>query len=173
MFSHRNTEQKHHLLITKKSFENVAKFKYLGTAVISTNIIHKEIKSTLNSRNACYHSVRNPLSSRLLSKNLKFFVYNTIILHVWCGCETWSVTLREGRRLRVFENRVLRRIFGHKREELAEGWKILHNVELQNLYTSQSIMRMMNSRNMRWAGHIARRGVMRNSYKIFVRNFKG
>jgi hypothetical protein len=74
------------------------------------------------------------------------------------GCETWSLTLREDHRLRVFENRVLRRIFGLKRDELMGGWRKLHNEELHNLYSSPSIIRMIKSRRMTWAGHVARMG---------------
>ena len=80
------------------------------------NSIQEEIKSRLKSGNACYLSVQNLLSSRLPSKNLKVKIYRNIILaFVLYGCETWSLTLREERRLRVFESRVLRRIFGPKR----------------------------------------------------------
>jgi hypothetical protein len=85
-------------------------------------IIQEEIKRRLNSGNACYHSVQNLLSSRLLCKNIKIIIHKTIILPVVLyGCETWSLTLREEHRLRVFENRVLRRIFGPKRDEVTGG----------------------------------------------------
>ena len=94
-------------------------FKYLGTTLTNQNSIQEEIKSRLKSGNACYHSVRNLLSSSLLSKNLKIKIYRTIILPVVLyGCETWLLALREERRLRVFESRVLRRIFGPKRDEV-------------------------------------------------------
>jgi hypothetical protein len=85
--------------------------------------IHEEIRSRLNSGNACYHAVQNLLSSRLPSRNVKIKIYkNIILLVVLYGCETLSLTLREEHRLRVFENRVLRRIFRPKRDEVTGGW---------------------------------------------------
>jgi hypothetical protein len=104
--------QRQSIKIGKRSFESVAKFKYLGTTLTDQNCIHEEIKSRLNSGNACFHSGQSLLSSRLLSGNVKVKIYKTIILPVVLyGCETWSLTIREEHRLRVFENRVLRRIF--------------------------------------------------------------
>jgi hypothetical protein len=88
-----------------------------------------------------------------------------LVLH---GCETWSLILREEHRLRVFENRALRRIFGPKRDEETGDWRKLHNEELHNLYSSPSIIRMIKSRRMRWAGHVARMGEKRNVYRILV-----
>jgi len=72
------------------------------------------------------------------------------------GCETWSPTLREERRLRGFENRVFRRIFGPKRDEVIGEWRKLHNEELNDLYSSSNIFRVIKSRRMKWAGHVAR-----------------
>jgi hypothetical protein len=87
-------------------------------------LIQEEIKRRLNSGNGCYRSVQNLLSSHLLSKNVKVRIYKTIILPlVLYGCETWSLTIREEHKLRVFENRVLRRIFGPKRDGVAGGWR--------------------------------------------------
>jgi len=104
--------------IDNSSIERADEFKYLGTRLTNQNSIQEEIKRRLKSGNACYYSVQNLLSSRLLSKNLKIKLYRTIILPVVLyGCETWSLTLREERRLRVFENRVLR-VFGPKRDEV-------------------------------------------------------
>ena len=95
------------------------------------------------------------LSSSLLSKNLKIKIYRTIILPVVLyGCETWSLTLREEHRLRVFENRVLRRMFGPKRDGVTGEWRKLHNEELNDLYCSPNIVRLIKSRRMRWAEHV-------------------
>jgi hypothetical protein len=102
---HQNVGQTRDIKIASRSFENVAHFKYLGTTVTNQNLIEEEVKRRLNSDNACYHSVKNLLSPRLLSKNLKIRLHKTIILPVVLyGCETWSLTLREEHRLRVFEN---------------------------------------------------------------------
>ena len=102
-----NAERIHSVSIDNSTFERVEEFKYLGTNLTDQNSIAEEIKSRLRSRNACHHSVQNLLSSRLLSKNLRIKTYRTIILPVVLyGCETWSLTLREGRKLRVFENMV-------------------------------------------------------------------
>jgi PAS domain-containing protein len=95
--------------------------------------------------------------------------YKTIFLPVVLyGCETWSLTLREGHGRGVFENRVLRRIFGPKRDEVTGGLKKLHNEELRDLYSSLSIIRMIKSRRMRWVGHVARMEEKRNAYRLFV-----
>jgi hypothetical protein len=123
----------------------VSQFKYLGTTVTNQN-----------------------LSSLLLSKHVKVRIYKTIILPVVLyGYETWSVTLSEEPKLRVFENRVLR-IFGPKTNRVTGGWRKLHNEELHNLYSSPSIIRIMKSRRIRWAEHVARMGENRNVYRLLV-----
>jgi len=97
------------------------------------------------------------LSSRLLSKNLKIKIYRTIILSVVLyGCETWSLTLREERKLRVYENMMLRRIFGPMRNEVTGERRRLHNEKLNDLYSSPNIVRVIKSRRMKWAGDVAR-----------------
>jgi hypothetical protein len=145
--------QRQSIKIGNRSFESVAKFKYLGKTLTDQHCIHEEITSRLNSGNACYHSVQSLLSFRLLSRNVKVKTYKTIILPVVLyGCETWSLTLREGHRLRVFEIRVLRRIFGPKRDEVTGELRKLHNEGLRNLYSSPVIIRQVKSRRMRWAG---------------------
>jgi hypothetical protein len=109
------------------------------------------------------------ISSRLLSRNVKVKIYKTIILPVVSyGCETWSLTLREEHRLRVFENRVLGRIFGPKRDEVTGEWSKLHSEELHNLYSSSDIIRQVKSRRMRWAGHVARVGEERKVCRVLV-----
>jgi hypothetical protein len=116
------SRQGHSIKIGNRTFESVAKFKYLGTALTDGNFIHEEIKRRLNSGIGCYHSVRCLLSSGLLSRNIKVKIYKTIILPVVLyGCETWSLTLREEHRLRVFENRILRRILGLRGMGLREN----------------------------------------------------
>jgi hypothetical protein len=102
---HPNSGQNQSISIANESFENMAKFKYLGTTLTNQNDIHNEIKSRLNSGNACYYSVQNLFSSSLISKNLKIKIYKTVILPVVLyGCKTWPLTLVEEHRLRVFEN---------------------------------------------------------------------
>ncbi|KAJ4435173.1 hypothetical protein ANN_23749 [Periplaneta americana] len=110
------------------SFEKVEKFKYLGATVTNINDTREEIKRRINVGNVCYYSVEKLLSSSLPSKNLKVRIYKTIILPVLLyGCETWTLTLREEHRLRVFENKVLRKIFGAKQDEVTGEWGKLHN----------------------------------------------
>jgi hypothetical protein len=151
MSRHHNSGQNQNNRRANGSFETVAKFKYFRTTL--TN--HDEIKNRLNSADACYHSVQNLLSLHLISKNLKIKIYKTVILPVVLyGCGTWSLTLREEHILGVFEDRVLRKIFGPEREE--EGsWRKQHNDELHSLYSSPNIVRVIKSRRMRWAGHVA------------------
>jgi hypothetical protein len=102
-------------------------------------------------------------------KNMKVRINKIIILPlVLYGCETWSLTVREEHKLRVFENRVLRRIFGPRRDGVTGGWRKLLNEELHNLYSSPSKIRIIKSRKMRWAGHVARMGEKRNVYRLLV-----
>jgi hypothetical protein len=122
-----------------------------------------EIKNVLrkNSRFSSQYLnlVQNILFSSWLSKHLKIRIYRTIILTVVLyGCETWSLTLREKHRLRVFENRVLRRVFGPKRDKVRGKWRKRHNDELHDLYCSPNIAQATKSRRLRWAGHVAHMG---------------
>ncbi|KAJ4437065.1 hypothetical protein ANN_17200 [Periplaneta americana] len=150
------------------------KFKYLGAAVTNINDTREEIKHRINMGNSCYYSVEKLLSSSLLSKNLKVRIYETVTLpFVLYGCETWTLTLREENRLRVFENKVLRKIFKAKRDEVTGEWRKLHNAELHALYSSPDIIRNIKSRRLRWAGHVARMGESRNAYRVLVERPEG
>jgi hypothetical protein len=101
-------------------------------------------------------------------------IYRTIILPVVLyGCETWSLTLREEGRLRVFENRVLRRVFGPKRDEMTEKWRKLRNEELNDLYSLPNIVRVVTLKIMRWAGHLARMGEERGVHRMLVGKTEG
>jgi hypothetical protein len=105
----------------------------------------------------------------LLSKDLKIKILRNIILPVVLyGCESWSLTSREERRLKVLENRVLRRIFEPKRDKATKEWRKLHNEELKELYSAPIIVWVIISRRMRWAGHVERMGIRRGVYRVLV-----
>ncbi|KAJ4435721.1 hypothetical protein ANN_18337 [Periplaneta americana] len=148
--------------IRNLSFEEVEKFKYLGGTVTNINDNREEIKHRINMENACYYSVEKLLSSSLLSKNLKVRIY-----------KTWTLTLREEHRLRVFENKVLRKIFEAKRDEVTGEWRKLHNTELHALYSSPDIIRNIKSRRLRWVGHVACMGESRTAYSVLVGRLEG
>ena len=123
----------------------------------------------MRSEGACCHTVQNLLSSSLIFKNIEIKIHRTVILPVVVyGCETWSLRLKEERRLRVFENRVLRRLFGPKRDEVTGEWRKLHNEELNDMYCSPNIVRVIKSRRMRWAGHVARVGKKKGGYRVLM-----
>jgi len=108
----------------------------------------------------------------LLSGSIKTIIVTIILPVVLCGCETWSLTLREERRLRVFENRVLRRIFGLERDEVTGKWRKLHNEELNDLY-SPNIVRVIILRGMRWAGSVARMVESGGVYRVLMGKTEG
>ena len=115
--------------------------------------------------------MQNVLCSSLLSKNVKIKKYRTVILPVVLyGCETWSLTSMEERRLRVFENRVLKTI---KRDKVTGEWRKLCNEKLNDLYCSPNIVRVIKPRRMKWAGHVARMGERRGAYRVVVGKPKG
>jgi hypothetical protein len=121
---HQNTGQNHNVKIGNRSYENLEQFKYMTMTVTNQNLIHEEITRRFNLGNKYYLSLQKLSSSRLLSRNVKIRIYETIILPVVLyGCETWSLTVREEHRLRVFENRAPRRIFRQKRDDVTGGWK--------------------------------------------------
>jgi len=166
-----NTRRSHSVRIDNRSFERVEQVKYLGTTLSDQNASQEEIKSRLKSGNAFYHSVQNRLSSSLLSKNINIKIHrNIILLVVLRGYGTWSLTLKEERRLNVFENRVLRIIFGPKRDEVKGEWRKLHE-ELNDLYCSTNIVRVIKSRIMGWEGHVVR--MANRSIQGFGRETRG
>ena len=125
-------------------------FKYLVKSLTNQNCSQEETKSRLKSGNTCHNLVQNLLSSSLLSKNLKIKIYRNLILHVVLyGCETWSLILREEYWMKLFGNRVLRRIFGPKRGQLTGEWSRLHYKEVNDLCSSPNIFRVIKSRRMR------------------------
>ena len=143
--------------------------KCLGTTLTNQNSIQGKIKRRMNSGNACYHSAQDLLSSNFLSKNLKIKIHRTIILPVVLyGCGIWSLTLREERWLRLFENRVMGRIFGPRRDEITGEWRKVHIDELNDLYSSPNIIRVIKSRRMRWVEHVARMRDRKDAYVVVV-----
>ncbi|KAJ4452069.1 hypothetical protein ANN_03585 [Periplaneta americana] len=129
------------------------------------NLISHKIRKTDTVMRKSIHPVENLLVTlregfvitSALKKKLKVRIYKTVILPVvLCGCETWTLTLREEQRLKVFEKKVLRKVLGDKRDEATEEWRKLHNTELHDaLYSSPDIIRNINLRRLRWAGHVA------------------
>jgi hypothetical protein len=146
-----NTGQRHKVKTNNSSIERVEELKYLATTLTNQYSIQEEIKSRLKLGTACYWSVAESSVFQLVVQGFKdqdIQNYNfTVVLY---GCETWSLTLREKRRLRVFKNRVLKRVFGSTRDEVTGKWKKLHNEELRDLYSLRNIVRVVKSRRMRW-----------------------
>jgi hypothetical protein len=169
---HQNAGQNLDIKTGNRCFENVAMFKYFGTTITNENPIQEEIKRRLNSLNAWYHSVQN-FCLLVCCLKTKILHYTKILPAVLCGFETWSLTLKEEHTLREIEKMMLRRIFGPKKNEVTGSWGKLHNEELHNLHSSPSVIRMVKSRRMILAGHVARLGEKRNAYRILVGNPEG
>jgi hypothetical protein len=168
MSRNQNAGRSHNIKIDNSSFERVEHFKYLGKTLTNQKFIPEDIKRRLKSENACCHLVRNLWSFSSLSKNMKMKIHRTLILPALYGCETRSFTLKEEHRLRVFVNGVLRRIFGSKRDVVTGEWRKLNSEELNDLYCSPNIFRLMiQSRRMRWAGHVARMGDRRSAHRFW------
>jgi hypothetical protein len=141
-------------MLANKTFETVTKFKRQLT---NPNCIQEEPESAMNSGNARYIHI-----------TIFWVTVSSLKTVILCGCKTWSLTIRGEHSLRLFENRVLRRIFRSKREEMAGGWRRLHNEELRNLCHSPNVIREIKSRSIRWAGHVACMGKLKNAYRILA-----
>ena len=168
MFCNHKAGENHNVKVINKSSESEEQIKDLGTTLTNQKCIHEAITSRVNPRNACYHSVKNLLSSILLSENITIKIYITIIFHVLCDCKTWSLTFREERTLRVFENRVLRRINEPKRDEVIAEWRSLQNEGLHDLYSSLNTTWVIKSRSTRWARYVDSMGEKRGGYRVLL-----
>ena len=164
-----NAGRIHSIRNDNSSFERMDEFKYMGTTLSIHNFIQEEIKCRMKSGNGCYHSVQKLVSSSFLSTNLKKKIYRNIFLRVVLyGCEDLVSYTEEEGRLRLFENRVLRGIYGPMKVEVTREWRKLHNEELNDLYSSSIIVQVIKSRRMRWAVHVARMGERRGIYRVLV-----
>jgi hypothetical protein len=124
MSRHQTVGQNDYIKVADKFFKNVAKLKNLGRTLTNQNCIPEDIKSRINSGNACYHAVQNPLSSRLISKNVTIKIYKSIILRVVLyGCEIWSITLREEHRLKCLRASCSGEYLDLRGMKLWEGWR--------------------------------------------------
>jgi len=169
MSREQNAGQSHNLKMDNCSSERVKEFRYLGTALMNQNSIQEEIKSRFKAGNAFCHLEQNPLSSSLLSKNIWNKIHRTIILLVIIyGCESWSRTLRDEHYLRLFKNRVLRRVFGPGRDKVTGILRKLHNERLNDLHSSPNIIQVITSRRMRWAEHVTCMGERRGACRVLV-----
>jgi hypothetical protein len=141
----------------------------LGTKLTNQNSAREEIKRSWKSVSVYYYKVQNLSSSSLLCTYFNINIYRNIIVSVVLyGCETWSFTKREVRRVRMFDNRELRKIFGPNKDEVKGKWSKLHSKELNDLYSLSNIVRGIKSRRMRWARHVARIGDSRGEYRVLV-----
>ena len=158
-FEHTTVRTTYHLRITKSTYlRKIITHTSKRGVKRSKNHVINITQRTATKINTCNYGDTN-FCTTLGETFLKIKIYRTIILPVVLyGCETWSLKLREERKLRVCENMVLRRIFGPRRDQVTEEWRRLHNEELNDLYSSPNIVRVIKSKRMRWAGHVARMG---------------
>jgi hypothetical protein len=152
-----------------RAFGMMEQLKYVSTTVTNQNSIHEEIKSRLKSGEVSCRSVQNLVSASLISKNTNIKIYRIIILPVvFMVVKLGLSNTAEERRLEVFENRLLRRIFGPKRDEASGEWRRLHNEERHDHYCTPNVIRVVKSRRMRRARHMTRMGERRGAYRDLV-----
>ena len=137
--------------------EMVEEFKYLGSTVTSNNEVKKEILIRIAAASRCSWAINKILQSRILSRDTKIKAYTSIIRPIATyGCETWSMTKEMNNRMEVFENGILRRIYGPVRDEESGAWRRRHNAELRELSKLPPITSHIRAQRLRWAGHVAR-----------------
>jgi hypothetical protein len=146
---HHNAGQSQDIKIANRSVENVAQFKYLGMRVTNQNLIQEEIKKIFNLGNAYYYSVQNFCPLNYFLKTLKITIYTAVLY----GCETWYLTLTKEHGLKMFKNRVLRKVLGPRRDELTRDWRKLHNEDRHKSYSSTSIIRIKKRKAIPITGH--------------------
>jgi hypothetical protein len=145
-----------HLQCGKYKFEHVKELSYLGSQLNQTNSTNCEIQARIISGNRCYYSCGALMQSRALNRSLKLKIYTTLIRPVVTyGCETWSLTSRNEQQLRIFEQKILRKIFGLVQDEIGI-WRIRKNHELNELIGNSDIIRFIKSRRITWLGHVMR-----------------
>jgi hypothetical protein len=153
----RNVRDEAPLVVGDLRFKNVTEFRYLGSFVTSDNDIDYEVAARIQSGSRCLHSLHHVFRSRVLSMHAKLRIYNAVIRPiVTYGCDTWNLTVRSQKRLLVFENKVLRRILGPKRDPLTGRLRMRSNDEVRRLTRQPLITGVIKSRRLQWAGHVAR-----------------
>ena len=151
--------------LTAPRYEEVKEFRYLGSIVTADNNTSADVASRIKAANVAYFQTRPLFNSRILSWTTKIRLYKTLVRPVLMyGAETWPLTRRDENRLRVFENRMLRRIFGGT---VSNGvWRIRHNAEIHRLYKSADILAELRARRLQWAGHVARMDDARTAKRV-------
>ena len=158
----------HKIMISNITFEMMEQFKYFGTTLTNQIPFMKKLSADWNQGMLVIILCRIFVFQFAIQKH-KIKTYRTVILPVVSyGYETWSLTLREKRRISVFENRLLRRIFEPKRQEVTGEWRRVSNEKLYFLYSSPNIVQVIEPRRMRWAGDVVRMGGRRGAYRVLV-----
>lgn len=155
------------LQINNTAFTKTNEFNYLGTIVTSDNSIKIEIESRIQKANKCYYSLLTVFKSKLISRNTKLQVYKSLIIPVLTyGSETWTLTKKEENRLRVFERKILRKIFGPIRDRISDEWRLLNNNEIYKLYKDSDIVAKIKAKRLKWIGHVIRAPPNRTIKKV-------
>lgn len=158
------------LVTENRKFKRVREFKYLGTVFNEGGSCEAEINARIQAGNRCYHSLGQLLKARNLSRQVKIRLYKTLIQPVvMYGCETWSIRRQDYCKLLVFERKVLRKIFGPVQDATTGEWRIRHNEELNSIYRHPTIVGLVRSKRLEWAGHVSR--MRENRWPVNLLNF--